>query len=114
MRDEASIPILNMLHPKFINDLREFIEECEQQFNITIRIVQGLRSFAQQDALYAIGRTVKGNNASPSHPMGDVVTNAPGGESNHNYGLAADLADLEGKKFNWNFDYGRLFNIAQQ
>lgn len=39
------------------------------------------RTFAQQDALYAQGRTAPGNR----------VTNARGGQSWHNYGLGADL-----------------------
>lgn len=39
------------------------------------------RTFAQQDALYAQGRTEAGNR----------VTNARGGQSWHNYGLGADL-----------------------
>lgn len=40
----------------------------------------GLRSFVDQDALYAKGRTTPG----------PVVTNARGGLSFHNYGLASD------------------------
>jgi len=46
-----------------------------------IRITQGFRSKAEQDRLYAQGRTTPGA----------VVTNARGGESWHNYGLAVDL-----------------------
>jgi hypothetical protein len=46
--------------------------------------VQGVRTFAEQDALYAQGRTRKGLR----------VTNAKGGQSYHNYGLAADCALL--------------------
>jgi peptidoglycan L-alanyl-D-glutamate endopeptidase CwlK len=48
---------------------------------IEVRVTQGLRSIADQDALYAQGRTVSGN----------IVTNAPGGYSMHNFGLAVDL-----------------------
>jgi peptidoglycan L-alanyl-D-glutamate endopeptidase CwlK len=44
-------------------------------------ITDGLRTFAEQDALFAQGRTKPGR----------IVTNARGGESNHNYGLAVDL-----------------------
>lgn len=42
----------------------------------------GFRSFAEQDKLYAQGRTNK------SKP---IVTNARGGYSAHNYGLAIDF-----------------------
>lgn len=45
------------------------------------RISQGLRTIAEQDALYAQGRTAKGK----------IVTNARGGSSYHNYGLAVDI-----------------------
>jgi peptidoglycan hydrolase-like protein with peptidoglycan-binding domain/LysM repeat protein len=44
-------------------------------------ITDGLRTFAEQDAIFAQGRTTPGK----------IVTNARGGESNHNYGLAVDL-----------------------
>ncbi len=48
----------------------------------------GLRSFAEQDALYAQGRAAKGK----------LVTNARGGESPHCYGCANDWVkwDAEG------------------
>lgn len=48
---------------------------------IYICVAQGFRSFAEQDALYAQGRTKPGS----------IVTNARGGQSNHNYGVAVDL-----------------------
>ena len=44
------------------------------------RVAQGLRTFAEQDALYAQGRTAPGH----------IVTNAEGGYSNHNFGCAVD------------------------
>lgn len=45
-----------------------------------MRITQGFRSIAEQDALYAQGR-----------PKGVIVTNAKGGQSFHNYGVALDF-----------------------
>ncbi|KAI7252020.1 hypothetical protein KC345_g11521 [Hortaea werneckii] len=52
-----------------------------------------MRTIAEQNALYAQGRTKKGN----------IVTNAPGGSSYHNYGLAIDFALLlpDGKSVSW-------------
>ena len=44
-------------------------------------ITDGFRTFAEQDAIFAQGRT----------KPGDIVTKARGGESNHNYGMACDL-----------------------
>lgn len=48
---------------------------------IAIRVTQGLRTMAQQDALYAQGRSLPGH----------IVTNATGGYSAHNFGYAVDL-----------------------
>jgi len=50
--------------------------------NVEIIVVQGLRSFAESDALYAQGRTAPG----------PIVTKAAAGQSYHNYGLAFDFA----------------------
>lgn len=114
MRDTHSLPLIAQLHPKVRQDFQDFIEECESCFDITLRIVQGFRSFAEEDALYAKGRTVKGDNAGPGHPMGDVVTNSRGGQSYHNYGLAVDIVVIEGNKENWKAGYMRYANIGAQ
>lgn len=47
---------------------------------IEIRVVQGLRSWADQARIYAQGRTTPG----------PIVTNAPPGHSMHEFGLAVD------------------------
>lgn len=47
-------------------------------------VVSGYRTFAEQDALYQIGRRGKAGEK--------VVTNARGGQSWHNYGVAADVS----------------------
>jgi peptidoglycan L-alanyl-D-glutamate endopeptidase CwlK len=57
----------------------------------TIRVSQGLRSFAEQDRLFAQGRT----------KPGPRVTNARGGQSLHNYGLAVDFVFLVGGRVSW-------------
>jgi hypothetical protein len=49
-------------------------------------ITDGFRTFAEQDALFAQGRQTPGR----------IVTNARGGESNHNYGMACDLYPVIG------------------
>lgn len=62
---------------------------------IFFRVVQGLRTYAEQDALYAQGRTAAGH----------VVTNARGGYSNHNFGCAVDCCPfISGSTgdMNWN------------
>jgi peptidoglycan L-alanyl-D-glutamate endopeptidase CwlK len=56
---------------------------------ITIKIISGLRTYEEQDALYAQGRTAPG----------DIVTKARGGHSNHNFGIAFDVGVFEGNKY---------------
>ncbi|MER2293971.1 MAG: M15 family metallopeptidase [Desemzia incerta] len=60
---------------------------------IYVQISSGFRSFTDQNALYAQGRTKSGN----------IVTNARGGYSNHNFGLAVDyfLVSDDGSKALW-------------
>jgi peptidoglycan L-alanyl-D-glutamate endopeptidase CwlK len=52
---------------------------------IQFRVTQGLRTWAEQNALYAQGRTIPGS----------IVTNAKGGESWHNLGVAVDLVPMD-------------------
>ncbi|HEU4888864.1 MAG TPA: M15 family metallopeptidase [Thermoanaerobaculia bacterium] len=47
----------------------------------TVRIISGNRTYAEQDAIYAQGRTTPGK----------IVTNAKGGQSNHNFAIAWDI-----------------------
>jgi peptidoglycan L-alanyl-D-glutamate endopeptidase CwlK len=56
---------------------------------ITIKVISGLRTFAEQDALFAKGRTAPG----------PKVTNAPGGFSNHNFGIAFDIGVFSGNTY---------------
>jgi peptidoglycan L-alanyl-D-glutamate endopeptidase CwlK len=59
------------------------------QCGIQIKIISALRSYQEQDILYAQGRT----------QPGDKVTNARGGYSNHNFGIAFDVGVFEGSKY---------------
>ena len=76
----ASEKRLEKIHPELSKRIRDLIEAFAQR-GTQVEVVQGLRTFAEQDALFAQGRT----------KPGPVVTNARGGQSNHNYGLAVDL-----------------------
>ena len=65
-----------------VKALDKALKECSEQLKTAeVRITHGLRTNKEQDDLYAIGRTVKGKS----------VTNAKGGQSVHNYGLAVDI-----------------------
>ena len=82
--DAISAQRIALLHPKVRKEVEEIIKEIDKALTgrAKIRISQGLRTFAEQDALYAQGRTDK---------KGPIVTNAKGGQSIHNYGLAVDF-----------------------
>lgn len=84
MRDDVTIVRCEKLHPAIRQEAADTINKIEQGFppNIKIRVVQSLRTIEEQNALYAQGRTKPGNR----------VTNAKGGKSYHNYGLAIDFA----------------------
>lgn len=84
--DQVSLDRIEQLHPKVREEVKQLVDQANQVTgaNVTIRIVQGLRTIEEQDALYAQGRTKPGKK----------VTNAKGGTSYHNYGLAIDFAFL--------------------
>src|SRR5437868_4470206 len=56
---------------------------------IKIEVISGLRTYEEQDALYAKGRTA----------AGPKVTNARAGYSNHNFGIAFDIGVFEGSRY---------------
>jgi peptidoglycan L-alanyl-D-glutamate endopeptidase CwlK len=82
---------LKKIHPELARRVRILVDNLAQG-GVQIEVVQGLRTFAEQDALFAQGRS----------KSGQVVTNARGGQSNHNYGLAVDVVPFNDGKPNWN------------
>lgn len=72
------------------------IEKAEELLpaNIAVRVVQGLRTFEEQAALYAQGRTKPGKK----------VTNAKPGSSFHQYGLSIDFCFVIDKDNNSTFE----------
>lgn len=107
MRDKkVSLPRINTLHPLIRGEVKLIIEKIELGFppTVAVRVVQAYRSINEQNALYAQGRTIPGPNVRPDHPLGDTVTSAHGGSSNHNYGLAFDFALLYDKDGNGSYE----------
>lgn len=88
----VSLPKLLTLHP-IVRDEAVQIFEAIDKAGIHARCVYGVRTFAEQDALYQQGRTIPGK----------IVTNAKAGLSYHNYGLAFDFCLLHGDKM-WSWD----------
>ena len=87
--DKASQERIQKLHPSVRDEVTLIVNECNAALKgrSQMRITQGLRTFAEQDALYA------------QRPK---VTNAKGGQSVHNYGFAVDIVlIIDGKTASW-------------
>lgn len=77
---QEALPITG-LHPVVAESEKLLVRKAARR-GIEVVITHDFRSIDEQDALYNQGRSLSGN----------IVTNAKGGESYHNYGLAIDFA----------------------
>lgn len=94
MVDKISIDRAKKLHPRVREEVIYILGLVDQALTgrAKVRIVQGYRTFPDQQAIYSQGRT----------KPGAIVTNAAAGESLHNYGLAVDFClILDGKEVSW-------------
>lgn len=91
-----SVKLLQLLHPKIRDKAIDAYNEAVKLTPVGVHpyITQTLRTFAESDALYAQGRT----------KPGPIVTNAKGGSSYHNYGLALDFVLQINGKESWVID----------
>ena len=96
MKDQITLDRIQLLHPKLREDALDIYDEIIAALNgsAICRFAYTLRTFAEQDALYAQGRI----------KPGAKVTNAKGGHSYHNYGLAIDIVLLIDKDKNGSFE----------
>lgn len=102
--DTISEKRLSEVYPGLADKVRTMASQLETE-GIDIRVTQSLRPMAEQEALYAQGRTAPG----------DVVTNARAGYSWHNFGLAVDVAPLTPQGPDWNVAHpvwGRIVAIG--
>lgn len=80
--DKITLERIQLLHPKLRDEAMEiYAEICKSLTSCVCRFTFTLRTFAEQDKLFAQGRTVPGK----------IVTKARGGLSYHNYGQAIDI-----------------------
>lgn len=79
--NKKPVPMPTAMHPVVKERVDRLIQQTAEK-GIAIVITDGFRSAEQQNEIYAKGRTLEGN----------IVTNAKGGESYHNFGLAIDFA----------------------
>lgn len=86
--DQRSEKIIATLLQEVQPFARSLVQKTAQN-GIKIKIISGHRTYAEQDELYAQGRTKPGSK----------VTNARGGYSNHNFGIAFDVGVFEGTAY---------------
>lgn len=86
--DPRSERVIATLLPEVRPFARKLVQRARDA-GITIKVISGLRTFAEQDALFAQGRSLPGH----------IVTNARGGYSNHNFGIAFDVGVFEGSRY---------------
>ena len=92
--DNVTLQRIEQLHSSVRQEVKQIISDCDKALTgrAKIRITQSLRSFEEQEKLYAIGRITKDKK----------VTNAKAGQSIHNYGLAVDIClIIDGKTASW-------------
>ena len=86
--DDRSETNIQTLLPAAQTKAREFMKAVAVA-GVTIKIICGTRTFAEQDELYRQGRDLPG----------PKVTNARGGQSNHNFGVAWDIGVFENGQY---------------
>lgn len=96
MTDKITLQRIELLHPDLRQEAKEiYAEICQALTGRAIcRFSHTLRTNKEQDELFAIGRTKPGK----------IVTNAKGGQSYHNYGLAIDIVLLVDRDKNGTFE----------
>jgi len=86
--DDRSEKVIATLLPEVQPYARALVTKAGVD-GITIKVISGLRTYDEQNDLYAQGRTKPGK----------IVTNARGGFSNHNFGIAFDVGVFEGSQY---------------
>ena len=100
MIDQITISRIKNMHPKLVAEVQDlYINQISKVLtNATCRFAYTIRTFDEQNSLYAQGRTklfdINNNRLG-------IVTNAKGGQSFHNYGLALDIVLLNGTAASW-------------
>jgi peptidoglycan L-alanyl-D-glutamate endopeptidase CwlK len=101
MIDTKTIERIQLLHPKLRKEAEDIYKEITEALtgSAMCRFSYTLRTFYEQNELYSYGRTKQGNK----------VTNAKGGYSYHNYGLALDIVLIDNNIAEWDIkkDYDK-------
>lgn len=94
-----------LLDPRVQGPATAFINKVEKEMGIKLRLTDGFRTFAKQEELYQQSRDGSGR---------PWVTDAHGGKSYHNYGLAFDVGEIKNNgELNYNIDWKAVSQIAK-
>jgi peptidoglycan LD-endopeptidase CwlK len=106
--DDRSEKNIKTLLPE-VQILARSLIHAADKIGITIKVISGTRTYEQQNALYLQGRKPLAvvNAARKRAGMDPIdaqenkrrVTNAKGGQSNHNFGIAFDIGVFDGKNY---------------
>jgi peptidoglycan LD-endopeptidase CwlK len=100
----ASQDRLALVYPRFADKIYKLYTRYIQEGHL-LTVSQGLRTWEQQHDIWLQGRNPDGSYIDPIHHKG-VVTNADGGHSWHNFGLAVDCDPVEKDgSIDWNADH---------
>jgi len=104
MIDQITLDRIELLHPSLRSEAKAIYSEiCKSLSNgVICRFTHTLRTIEEQNKLYAQGRTTKGQ----------IVTNAKGGQSFHNFGCAIDICLIVDGKATW--ERGKDFDRDNQ
>ena len=96
-------PTVPGLHPKLAEAVPKIVAEAKAR-GFSVGLHSGLRTWAAQDKLYELGRSVKNpDGATEANPRGNIVTKTVSGFSWHNYGMAVDIV-YKDSNGNWTWD----------
>lgn len=101
MVDQITLNRVELLHPLIREEARDiYINEIAPALSgdAYCRFAYTLRTFEEQDALYAQGRTKLFDNM--GNRLG-IITNARAGQSMHNFALALDIVLITKGKASW-------------
>lgn len=96
---------ISLLHPKLRQIIPQIIQRCAER-GLPVLVTDGFRSKAEQDAIYAKGRTAPGQ----------IVTQVRWPNSAHNWGVAIDFCrNVRGREYDdGDGFFRRVAEIAKQ
>ena len=102
--DLITLNRIKLLHPKVRTEVLEAYKHISKNLlgkNVRLRFAYTFRDFQEQEELFKIGRT---RLFDKNGKRLGIITNARGGQSIHNYGLAMDIVLLIDKNSDGNYE----------